>query len=137
MVTWASGKSSFTACASRCAVEWRRMSTPSGSRSVMMETSASDSTRWLVSTIRPLTLPASAARAKPAPIELAISATLTGFGNDFDEPSGRRILGIARENLHTITMNIPLTLAINPYDHTRNLSPQGIDLTILDLPIEE
>jgi 4,5-dihydroxyphthalate decarboxylase len=34
-------------------------------------------------------------------------------------------------------MNIALTLAIHPYDHTRNLRPQGIDLTVLELPIEE
>jgi 4,5-dihydroxyphthalate decarboxylase len=34
-------------------------------------------------------------------------------------------------------MNLPLTLAINPYDHARNLRPQGIDLTVLELPIEE
>ena len=34
-------------------------------------------------------------------------------------------------------MNLPLTLAINPYDHVRGLRPQGIDLTVLELPIEE
>jgi 4,5-dihydroxyphthalate decarboxylase len=34
-------------------------------------------------------------------------------------------------------MNLALTLAINPYDHARNLRPQGIDLTVLELPIEE
>ena len=34
-------------------------------------------------------------------------------------------------------MNLPLTLAINPYDHARDLRPQGIDLTVLELPIEE
>src|SRR5467141_303424 len=100
MVTCASGNSSFTACASRCAVECRRISTPSGSRSVTMATSASASMRWLVSTSLPFTFPASAARARPAPIELAISATVTGPGNDFDEPSGRRILGIALEDAY-------------------------------------
>ena len=46
------------------------------------------------STSLPFTLPASAARAKPAPIDCAISATVTGPGNDFSEPSGRRIFGI-------------------------------------------
>src|SRR5439155_26331262 len=46
------------------------------------------------------TLPPSAARARPAPIEAAISATVTGPGNDFDEPSGRRILGIAMEDAY-------------------------------------
>ena len=34
-------------------------------------------------------------------------------------------------------MTLPLTLAIHPYDHARNLRPQGIDLAVLDLPIEE
>ena len=34
-------------------------------------------------------------------------------------------------------MNIALSLAINPYDHVRDLRPRGIDLVILDLPIEE
>ncbi|HEY1289227.1 MAG TPA: 4,5-dihydroxyphthalate decarboxylase [Burkholderiales bacterium] len=34
-------------------------------------------------------------------------------------------------------MNLPLTLAINPYDHVRGLAPHGIDLTVLELPIEE
>src|SRR5260370_11156917 len=39
--------------------------------------------------------------------------------------------------MHTITMTLPLTLAVNPYDHARDLRPQGIDLLVLDLPIEE
>ena len=34
-------------------------------------------------------------------------------------------------------MNLPLSLAISPYDHARDLRPQGIDLTVLELPIEE
>jgi 4,5-dihydroxyphthalate decarboxylase len=34
-------------------------------------------------------------------------------------------------------MQLPLTLAIHPYDHVRNLRPPGIDLTVLELPIEE
>src|SRR5207247_6284207 len=63
-----------------------------------MATSASASMRWLVSTSLPFTLPASAARARPAPIEAPISATVTGPGNDVDEPSGRRLLGIALED---------------------------------------
>ena len=42
------------------------------------------------------------------------------------------MLGIAYESLHTITMNLPLTLAIHPYDHARDLRPQGIDLNVLD-----
>jgi 4,5-dihydroxyphthalate decarboxylase len=34
-------------------------------------------------------------------------------------------------------MNLPLTLAIHPYDHARNLRPVGIELAVLELPIEE
>jgi 4,5-dihydroxyphthalate decarboxylase len=34
-------------------------------------------------------------------------------------------------------MNLPLSLAINAYDHVRDLRPQGIDLVTLELPIEE
>src|SRR5688572_11764237 len=34
-------------------------------------------------------------------------------------------------------MKLPLSLAISPYDHVRGLDPQGIDLTLLELPIEE
>src|SRR5882672_7505733 len=39
--------------------------------------------------------------------------------------------------MHTITMPVALSLAINAYDHVRDLRPQGIDLLVLDLPIEE
>jgi len=34
-------------------------------------------------------------------------------------------------------MKLSLSLAISPYDHVRALDPQGIELTLLDLPIEE
>jgi len=34
-------------------------------------------------------------------------------------------------------MTLRLTLAVNPYDHVRDLRPQGIDLLVLDLAIEE
>ena len=34
-------------------------------------------------------------------------------------------------------MRIPLTLALSPYDHARDLRPRGIDLNLLELPIEE
>jgi len=34
-------------------------------------------------------------------------------------------------------MKVSLTLAIGAYDHVRNLDPAGIDLTVLELPIEE
>lgn len=46
-------------------------------------------------------------------------------------------MGIARECLHTITMKLSLSLAISPYDHARDLRAQGIELTVLNLPIEE
>src|SRR5436190_22092002 len=39
--------------------------------------------------------------------------------------------------MHTITVTLPLGLAINAYDHVRDLRPQGIDLLVLELPIEE
>ncbi len=34
-------------------------------------------------------------------------------------------------------MKLPLSLAISPYEHTRGLRPQGIELALLELPIEE
>jgi 4,5-dihydroxyphthalate decarboxylase len=34
-------------------------------------------------------------------------------------------------------MKLPLSLAISPYDHARDLRPQGIELMLLELPIEE
>jgi 4,5-dihydroxyphthalate decarboxylase len=34
-------------------------------------------------------------------------------------------------------MKLPLSLAISPYEHTRELRPQGIELNVLDLQIEE
>ena len=34
-------------------------------------------------------------------------------------------------------MKLPLSLAISPYEHTRDLRPEGIELNLLDLPIEE
>ncbi|MNC86863.1 hypothetical protein D3C83_25490 [compost metagenome] len=94
MVTCASGNNSFTACASRCAVECRSSSSPSRSFSVMIATSASEAIRCDVSTSLPLTLPASAARASPGPIACASSATVTGRSNFLTDPSGKRISGI-------------------------------------------
>ena len=34
-------------------------------------------------------------------------------------------------------MSITLSLAIGPYDHVRDLRPAGIDLVVLELPVEE
>jgi 4,5-dihydroxyphthalate decarboxylase len=34
-------------------------------------------------------------------------------------------------------MKLPLSLAISPYDHARDLRPQGIELNVLELQIEE
>src|SRR5688572_6448104 len=48
--------------------------------------------RKLVSTSLPSTLPASAALARPAPIEAATSATVTGCSNGRWLPSGRVML---------------------------------------------
>src|SRR3954470_1853524 len=64
-----------------------------------MATSASLSTLKPASTSLPSTRPANAARASPGPIALAISATVTGPGNDFVEPSGRRMFGIRRKTI--------------------------------------
>jgi len=94
IVTCASGNNSFTAYASKCAVEWRMTSTPSASLSVMMASAASCSIRCEVSTSWPSTLPASAARAKPAPMLSATSATVTGCAKLRCEPSGKVITGI-------------------------------------------
>jgi 4,5-dihydroxyphthalate decarboxylase len=34
-------------------------------------------------------------------------------------------------------MKLQISLAISPYEHTRDLRPEGIELNLLDLPIEE
>lgn len=34
-------------------------------------------------------------------------------------------------------MSVPLTLAIGPYDHVRDLAVEGVELTVLHLPVEE
>src|SRR3989454_5964198 len=39
--------------------------------------------------------------------------------------------------MHTITVTLPLSLAINVYDHVRDLRPQGIVRLFLGLRIEE
>src|SRR5258706_13948275 len=72
----------------------------------------------------------------------ATSPAVTGPGKVFCETSGRRMLGIRHERLYPITMNIALTLAMNPYEHVREvLSGEvrvaGIDIVPLELPIEE
>ncbi len=64
------------------------ISSPSGSRSVTIASVASASMRWLVSTSRPLTFPASAARASPAPMLRATSATVIGPSKVRWAPSG-------------------------------------------------
>ena len=48
------------------------------------------------------------------------------------------MLGIARDELHTSTMNLPLTLAISPYDHVREPARRRASTSLLlELPIEE
>jgi hypothetical protein len=49
---------------------------------------------WLVSTNLPSTLAANAALARPAPIEVATSATVTGEAKSLREPSGKDIWGM-------------------------------------------
>ena len=76
-------------------------------------------------------------------MDWAISATDTGPGKVFFEPSGRRMTGIKEgallcqyyrmRSLH----QLPVTLALSPYEHTRGLQPRGIDLNELALTIEE
>src|SRR5882724_8009259 len=51
-----------------------------------------------VSTSLPSTRPASAARANPAPIDAATSATVTGLSNALSDPSGNRMDGIFRKS---------------------------------------
>jgi len=34
-------------------------------------------------------------------------------------------------------MRLPLSLALSPYDHTRDLRPRGLSLNVIELPIEE
>jgi acetyl-CoA carboxylase biotin carboxylase subunit len=58
------------------------------SLAVMMDKALSVAMEKLVSTTLPSTFPASAALARPAPIDAATSATVTGPGNSRREPSG-------------------------------------------------
>src|SRR5213594_5027624 len=74
----------------------------------MIDTSASRSIRWEVSTSLPSTLPASAARASPGPIAWATSATVTGVGKLFIEPSGRRIFGMRPSSKQNRALNAAL-----------------------------
>ena len=94
IVTCASGNSSLTAYARRCAVEWRITSRPSASRSVTIARWTSPAMQWLVSTKRPSTFPASAAFARPAPIDAATSATVTGASKLRMDPSGSVMFGM-------------------------------------------
>src|SRR5664279_1029855 len=71
------------------------MSRPSASLSVTMATGTSRSIRNEVSTSTPSTRPASAALARPAPIEFATSATVSACGYSRFDPSGRVITGIS------------------------------------------
>ena len=62
--------------------------------SVMMARSTLAAIRYEVSTSWPSTRPASAARARPVPMDAATSATVTGPGNWRWEPSGSVIWGM-------------------------------------------
>src|SRR5258706_12875604 len=50
---------------------------------------------------------------------------------------GETDIGHRARRPHTSMMNIALSLALSPYDHTRDLQPKGIDLIEQELPIEE
>src|SRR3954470_11419805 len=51
----------------------------------------------LISTSLPSTRPATAARAKPAPIDAATSPTVGALSNDFNVPSGNRMDGMFQD----------------------------------------
>src|SRR3989338_5046609 len=112
MVTCASGNNSFTACASRCAAEWRMISTPSASLSVMIAKAASCSIKCEVSTTLPPPLPASAARARPAPMLSATSATVTSCAKLRCEPSGNVMTGILNSSENTKCGNAALEMLV-------------------------
>ena len=86
------GYSCLTACPTKCAQECRITSTPSLSLGVIICTRASEVILSDASASTPFTLPATVAFAKPAPIDAAISATVTGCSNWRTEPSGKVIL---------------------------------------------
>src|SRR3954469_18081135 len=97
MAYFAPGKRSLTACAITCAVEWRSTSRPSSESGVMIATRAS----WSIGRFRSyhsssppscVTCAASAAFARPRPIEAAISPAVTPCSCSRVEPSGSVIV---------------------------------------------
>jgi len=95
-------------------VDCRRISTPLGSRSVTMATSASASIAVVVSTSLPFTFPASAAaRQAGADRGCDLGLRWTGPGNDFDEAVWETDIGHRAEDAYYHD-DSSLTLAVNP-----------------------
>src|SRR5215213_721144 len=97
MAYFAPGNRSVTACAMTCAVECRSTSRPSSDGGVTIATLASCSIGRLRSYHSPgpsskATLAASAARARPCPIDAAISPAVTPCSCSRVEPSGSVIV---------------------------------------------
>ena len=80
-----------TASAMIWAQEWRRMCSASGLFAVMISTAAPSCTVAVRSTSSPSIFPASAAFARPAPMEAATSATVAPASSVFFDPSGKTI----------------------------------------------
>src|SRR4051812_26304101 len=79
----------------RCDVEWRRISRPSSDAFVMIATLASWSIGRPRSTSLPSTVAATAALARPLPIDAATSPAVDPDGRSFVEPSGSVIVTFA------------------------------------------
>ncbi len=69
-------------------MEWRMSSRPSSLLAVTMATESPSETTASKSTGVSLTMPASAARASPAPMEAATSATVAPVFSSLTDPSG-------------------------------------------------
>ena len=82
------GYISVRAAARRWAVEWRMSPRPSSLLAVTMATESPSETTASKSTGVSLTMPASAARASPAPMEAATSATVAPSSSSLTDPSG-------------------------------------------------
>ena len=95
MTIFALGNNCLTACPTKCAQEWRMISTPSGSLGVMICTAASSVIGSQASRNTPFTLPATVALANPEPMDAAIWATVTGDSYWRMLPSGKVMLSIS------------------------------------------
>ena len=82
------GKMRVTACAIRCAVEWRRISRASSDALVRISTFASLSRQNFKSTGVPSTFPATAAFFSRGPMAAATSSTVEPRSTGIEDPSG-------------------------------------------------